>query len=132
MTIDFNQLALLALLGTSIHWLFARSAIMKWFWDLRWWPRARIAHLSEGTPTRVISQDNGLLVPKLANFVYTLLACTACAGFWLGIAGGLIGMRPLELGPGWVNVISSGLAGIVTVPILEGLLVWGLRTTRID
>lgn len=132
MTINFNVLALLALLATAIHWLFARSAIMKWFWDLRWWPTTQGKVYSS---TGVIGRVDGSAPTwnnALRELFSGLLACTACAGFWLGIGAGLLHIWPLALGPGWLNVLGSGLAGIVTVPILEGALIWGLNTTRID
>ena len=122
MTLNFQQLALLAVLCTAMHWLLARSAIMKWFWGLRWWPQTR--------------NDYGETVPSANNaireFFTDLLACTACAGWWLSLGAGLLGIWPLRLGPAWINVLGAGLAGVVVVPILEGALIWGLRTTRIE
>jgi hypothetical protein len=135
MTIDLHQLTLLAVLCTAIHWLFARSAIMKWFWDLRWWPKARTGFLQrnegEPLPSRLIFQDQGPLALPFYELLSGLLACTACAGWWLGLGAGLLGIWPLRLGPAWINVLGAGLTGVVIVPILEGALIWGLRTTRI-
>jgi hypothetical protein len=125
MTIDFHQLVLLALLGTAIHWIVARSQIMKWFWDLRWWPRVRIVQ-------NKVTVDEGLLATPLYNFTAGLLACTACAGWWLGLSAGLLRIRPLELGSAWLDILGSGLAGVVVVPILEGVLIWGLEASHID
>lgn len=119
MTINFHELALLALLGTAIHWIVARSMIMKWFWDLRWWP---LACNSYGEP----------LPPSAIRELFSnLLACAACSGFWLGLVFG-IRIRPLHLGPWWLDWLGAGLAGVVVVPILEGVLIWGLRTTHIN
>lgn len=119
MTIDFHQLALLALLATALHWLVARSQIMRWFWNLRWWPVAR--------------NDYGEALPPsaLRELFSDLLACAACSGFWLGLVIGLR-VHPLHLGPWWLDWFGAGLAGVVTVPILEGALIWSLRTTHID
>jgi hypothetical protein len=119
-TLNFHQLALLALLGTAIHWIVARSSIMKWFWDLRWWS-SNCNEYGERLPS-------GLLRQTFSD----LLACTACLGWWLGLGLGVVGLRPLHLGPWWLDILGSGLAATVTVPILEGALLWGLQATRID
>lgn len=147
MTLDFQQLALLAILGTAIHWLGARAAITEWFWGLRWWPTKTCPHceddymLVDGVPQHACNGPEYLRIqvcgrPMLRNaahhFVTKLLACAACAGWWLGLAGGLLGIQPLVLGPTWLNVLGAGLGGIVVVPVLEGALMFGLHASHIE
>lgn len=154
MTINFHQLVLLALLGTAIHWIVARSTIMKWFWDLRWWPSKRCPECnnryvkveSSIIPGRRILQHTctrnaqypqppigiPLIRDQLQDLFAGLLACAACSGWWLCLFLGSIGLRPLDIGPWWLDMFGSGLAGTVTVPILEGVLLWGLERTHID
>ena len=119
MTIDLHQLALLALLGTAMHWLVARSQIMKWFWELRWWPKR-------------VDQRTGLESSNTLRELFAdLLACAACSGWWLGLVLGTH-VHPLHLGPWWLDWLGAGLAGVMVVPILEGALIWGLKTSHID
>lgn len=148
MTLDFNQLALLVLLTTAIHWLVARAAITKWFWDLRWWPtkrctkcegrffklrnRSGIHHACNGAAYTEIQREGlPLIRDQLSDLLDELLACAACSGFWLGLGLSVVGLRPLELGPSWLDVAGSALAGVVGTPILEGVLLWGLDRTAI-
>jgi len=130
MTINFHQLALLALLGTAIHWLVARSQIMKWFWDLRWWPVKGTKRWPPLT-SEPIFETTPCIRNTLRELFSDLLACAACAGFWLGLVLG-IRIHPLHLGPWWLDWLGAGLAGVVTVPILEGVLLWGLKASHID
>ena len=102
MTLDLNALLLLGLLSASIHWIVARSKAMQWFWGASWLPAAGKA----------------------------LLECTACSGFWLGLGLGLAGIQPLSHGP--LGVACSGLLGVVATPVVEGVLLWGLRMSAID
>ena len=127
MRLDFNQLALLTLLATAVHYLVARSSIMQWFWDLRWWPIARARYrLPDLSPREPIRN-------QLREAFGNLLACAACSGFWLGLAGGVAGLEPIHYGHGsLINVLAgSTLCGVVLVPILEGVLLWGLTRSRI-
>lgn len=148
MSFNSQHLALLAILATALHWLFARSYAMKWFWDLRWWPTQRckdcgkpfvkvrspvtekwiVVHSCEVDPRL----GHPLLRDQLMLVFASLIACTACAGWWLGLAGGFLGLHPLLLGTPWLDGIGSALSGVVVVPILEGALIWGLKTTRIE
>jgi hypothetical protein len=102
MRLDLNTLATLGLFSAVIHWLVARARITRGFWGATWLP----GWLSE------------------------LLACAACSGFWIGLGLGLAGVRPL--GYGLIGVICSGLLGVVSTPVVEGVLLWGLRATKID
>jgi hypothetical protein len=113
MIFDLNQLAALGLLSAAIHWIVARAKITKWFWSLNWWP----------APGSITS---GLI----KEFFAGLLACAACSGFWIGLGLGLAGVQPL--GHGVIGVLSSGLLGVVATPVVEGLLLWGLQTTKMD
>jgi hypothetical protein len=127
MTIDLHQLALLALLGTAIHWLVARSQIMKWFWDLRWWPVKGVQYWQ---PEPRFEWDH-CTTNTLRILFSDLLACAACSGWWFGLILG-IRIHPLHLGPWWLDWLGAGLAGVMVVPILEGVLIWGLETSHIN
>jgi hypothetical protein len=112
MRLDLNALLLLGLLAAGIHWIVARSKVTKWFWGLDWWP----------APGSITS---GLVKEGFAS----LLACTACSGFWIGIGLGIAGVQPV--GHGVVGVACSGLLGVVATPVVEGVLLWGLSATKI-
>jgi hypothetical protein len=99
---NFDSLVLLGLLGSSIHWIVARSHIMRPFWGS----------------------------PRLPMFLRNLLACAACSGFWLGLGLGSLGVRPAS--SGLAGVLLSGLLGVFVVPVFEGALLWGLQSTHLD
>ena len=119
MSINFHHLVLLAILATSIHWIVARASITRWFWSLDWWPCSTDA---QKLPWHISVRDllNGLLT------------CAACSGWWLGLAGGALGIQPLVLGPVWLNILGAVLTGVIVTPILEGVLLWGLARSRIE
>ena len=91
----------LGLLSAAIHWIVARAKVTRSFWSALWLP----------------------------GFISDLLACAACSGFWIGLGLGLAGIRPL--GHGILGVLCSGLLGVVATPVVEGVLLWGLSTTKI-
>lgn len=100
--LNLSHLILLGMLCTALHWLLARSYILKWFWS-------RL----DGT------------------FVGHLLACAACSGFWLGVVLGWFGLRPATgLHPG-VECMIAGLLGLYLTPIFEAALLWGLRESTL-
>lgn len=84
MTLDLQQLVLLGILSSSIHWLVARSKIAKPLW----------------------SRAKGSLAE--------LLACPSCSGFWIGWALGLIGLRPVHSGLVVDLLLSALLAVFLT------------------
>lgn len=102
MILDLNALATLGLFSAVIHWLVARARITRGFWGALWLP----SRLSE------------------------LLACAACSGFWIGLGLGLAGVRPV--GQGLLGVLCSGLLGVLVTPVFEGVLLWGLKATKLD
>jgi hypothetical protein len=101
MPLNLNALATLGLLSAVIHWLVARARITRGFWGAIWLP----------------------------SWIGGLLACAACSGFWIGLGLGLAGVQPL--GHGLIGVVCSGLLGVVSTPVVEGMLLWGLRATKI-
>jgi hypothetical protein len=101
---NWSLFAVLALSTAAIHWIIARSTIMRWFWDAVWLP----------------------------TFLDELLACTACSGFWLGLGLGALGLRPFDTGHLWLDVLAAGGWNVVGMPVVEGVLLWGLDRTRID
>jgi hypothetical protein len=101
--LDLEQLALLGLLSSTIHWLIARSGIAKPLWS-----RAR-------------------------GFLASLLACAACSGFWIGgalVASGLV--RPVQGDSPWISLIASGFLSTLLTPVFEGVLLWGLQASAIE
>lgn len=102
MRLDVNQLTALALLSSALHWLIARSEIMRPLWS-----RAR---------------------GKLAD----LLACAGCSGWWIGLGLGLGGLQPITDASIVVNVLTSGLFGVFLTPVAEGVLLWGLAVSAIE
>ena len=103
MSFAWSTLATLAILSATIHWIAARATIMRWFWGATWLPA----------------------------WLDALLACPACSGFWLGLALGLAGLRPLATGHVWLDVLAAGLAGVWGTPVTEGVLLWGLDRSAI-
>jgi hypothetical protein len=108
--VDLNQLVALGVLAASVHWIVARASVTRFFWSLAWWP-----------------ERGWLSVAK--SFVADLLACAACSGFWIGLGLGLAGVRPV--GSGWLSVLASGLVGVLTTPVFEGVLLWGLERSHL-
>ena len=41
-------------------------------------------------------------------------------------------MRPLDLAPTWVGVVTSGIFGAFLTPVFEAVLLWGLEVTALD
>ena len=95
-----KSLIVLGLLTASTHWLVARSEIAKPFWSR-----------AEGQMAK-------------------LLACAGCSGWWLGLAYGILGIRPVSSGV--FGVFASGVLGTILTPIFEAVLLWGLRETAIE
>lgn len=89
-----------------MHWLVARSKIAQPLWS-----RAR-GHADE------------------------LLRCAGCSGFWIGLALGFAGLRPVSLdGGAWAHLAEIGLTGLSSVflvPVAEAALLWGLEHTAIE
>lgn len=109
MTIHLEQLFVLGVISTAVHWLIARSDIARPFWS------------------------------RTSGWFEKLLRCPACSGFWLGSFITWGGVHPfgdaLALGaPWWLWIVKSqlaGLAAMVLTPIFEGVMVWGLRTSAL-
>lgn len=98
-----KTLIILGLLCASTHWIFARSKIAEPIWS-----RAR-GRLDE------------------------LLRCAGCSGFWLGLAWGLAGVRPVFAdGPRIVSGLAAGVLGAILTPIFEACLLWGLEMTAME
>lgn len=104
MPFDWSLLLTLGILTASIHWTIARAKITQWFWGARWLPQ----------------------------FLNSLLSCPACSGFWLGIAVGLFGIRPLATGSTTLDVVASGVCGLFCTPVVQAVFLWGLERTKID
>lgn len=102
MSLEPANLLLLAILSAAIHWLMARSDVMRPFWSR--------AH---GRAAR-------------------LLECAACSGFWLGLGLWAVGLRPLAGLPELLDALATGLLGLYVTPVAEGVLVWGLEKSVID
>lgn len=103
MHLEVNALATLGLLAASIHWIIARAKITRGFWGASWLP----------------------------TWLRNLLACPACSGFWIGLGLGIAGVRPVPYTAIVPAVVCSGLLGVIAVPVVEGVLLWGLSTTKI-
>jgi hypothetical protein len=100
---NWSTLTTLAILAAATHWLVARAQITKRFWDAIWLP----------------------------EFIYDLLSCPACSGFWIGLGLGALGVRPLVTGHLWIDVIVAGIAAMYGVPVAEAVMLWGLERTKI-
>lgn len=97
MQLDASLLALLGLLTAAIHWLVARSAIARPLWS------------------------------RATGWVDQLLRCVGCCAWWLGLALGAAGLRPVYSGWGRVaDVLAAGLAAVAVAPVAEALILWGL------
>lgn len=101
MTLDLQQAALLGLLSATLHWIIARSTVMRWFWS------------------------------RLRGVPATLLACPACSGFWLGLGLGGIGVRPAIYENAIVEVLTAGVLAVFLTPTLQAVLLWALERTAI-
>jgi hypothetical protein len=100
--LNVAHLALLGFLASALHWLFARSHVMEWFW----------------------SRATG----RLAQ----LLACPACSGWWLGLGLGVAGIEPVTTKLTVLNVAITGLLGLWLTPVFEAVLLWGLNASHIE
>jgi hypothetical protein len=102
-----DQLFLLGLFSTAVHWLVARSEIFRPLWS-----RAR-------------------------GWLDKLLRCPACAGYWLGGLVTLGGVHPfgdLTDGPWWLTVakvVGAQLAAVFLTPVFEAVLLWGLERSAV-
>jgi hypothetical protein len=102
MQLNTHDLLLLGMLSASLHWIIARSTVMRWFWSrLRGWPAA-------------------------------LLACPACSGFWLGIGLGTVGVRPCIYPYRTGEIIGAGVLAVLLTPVVQAVFLWGLERTAID
>lgn len=100
------QLVFLGILTAGAHWIVGRSKIAKPLWS------------------------------RASGWLGALLACAGCSGFWLGIALGAVGVRPLCIGGGGVvgtiaTIIVTGILGTWVTPVFEAVLLWGLRESAI-
>ncbi len=95
------DLFLVGILSAAIHWLIARSYVFEWFWG------------------------------RTRGFLEKLLACAACSGFWIGIALGLGGIRPIIGVDWWAQVAGAGFLALYLTPVFEGVLVWGLNASAL-
>ena len=100
-TINVGNLVLLGVVSASIHWLLARSYIFEWFWG------------------------------RLRGFVEKLVTCAACSGFWIGIALGLGGVRPIQDVAWWAQIAGAGFFGLWLTPVFEAVLLWGLSESQV-
>jgi hypothetical protein len=104
--IALDQLFLLGVLSTALHWLGARSEIARPLWS------------------------------RTHGWLDKLLRCPACSGYWLGGLIALGGVHPFgDAATGWrllVQLQLSGLAAMVLTPIFEGVMLWGLRESAIQ
>jgi len=101
MRLDVGHLALLGLLSTSLHWLFARAEITRPLWS------------------------------RATGWFAKLLACPACSGWWIGLGLGIGGVQPVAGPWWPLAAIFSGLLAIVLTPVLEAVMLWGLERSAI-
>lgn len=97
-----KALIVLGLLCASTHWIFARSEIARPFWS------------------------------RASGRLDELLRCAGCSGFWLGLAWGLAGVRPVVFGWGVFSVLAAGVLGAILTPIFEAALLWGLARSAVE
>lgn len=110
--LQLQLLAILGLLTAGLHWLIARSYIMRWFWG----------RLSPG------------------GFLDQLVRCPACSGFWLGLLVWSTGVRPLVgifadgpiLSHRVIEALATSLVALVLTPIFEGAMLWGLMASAFN
>jgi hypothetical protein len=103
MTFSWSTFAALAVFASALHWLIARAQITKPVWDAIWLP----------------------------EFIYDLLSCPACSGFWIGLGLGAAGFRPLTTAHAWLDIVAAGVAAMYGTPVAEAVLVWGLDRSKI-
>lgn len=102
---NWSTFATLSVLSAAIHWIVARSKIMKWFWGARWLP----------------------------HFFRDLLACPACSGFWVGLTLGALGILPIAPLPfRWLEVLTAGVLAVWGTPVAQAIVLWGLDRSRLD
>ncbi len=110
MSLKLQELVLLGLLSASIHWIIARSLIMRWFWG------------------------------RTRGWLAKLLACPACSGWWISIGLGALGLLPVQVsttfGPNTLPnlalaVLLAGASGTFLTPVFEAVLLWGLAVSGI-
>ena len=103
--LEIQLLVMLGLLTAGLHWLIARSYVMKWFWG----------RLSPG------------------GFLDKLVRCPACSGFWLGLLCWSGGIRPLgtivTMAP--IDACATGVLAMAITPIFEGAILWGLAVSAV-
>ena len=99
-------LVMLGLLTAGMHWLIARSLVMRWFW--------------------------GSVKP--GGILDNLLRCPACSGFWLGLLCWGSGVRPLATILPWapLDAAATGVLGMAITPIFEGAILWGLSVSAVE
>lgn len=100
---NWSTFATLSVLSAAIHWIFARSKIMKWYWGASW----------------------------LSQPVRALLECPACSGFWIGLCLGSHGVQPITTHSWLVNVFFAGVLALFGTPIAESVMLWGLERSRV-
>lgn len=99
---DLQQLVLLGILSSSIHWIIARSKIAKPLWS------------------------------RAKGWLADLLACPACFGFWIGIFLGLGGVQPYPGYVSVTAVLAVFLTPVFEGALLWGLEVSSMSTTTED
>jgi len=104
---NWSAFLTLGILTSSIHWIVARSEIMRPFWGLNWLPDGRVRGFLDG-----------------------LLSCPACSGFWLGLGLGAAGLQPITVDFLPIDVLCSGLIAVWCTPVFEGVLLRGLNRSR--
>ena len=55
----------------------------------------------------------------LPQILRTLLECTACSGFWIGIVLQASGIGPFDGSPGALRLLGGGLVGMAGVPVVR-------------
>jgi hypothetical protein len=58
-----------------------------------------------------------MLIPGVGQWLFTLLVCTACCGWWVGIVMGALGKSPFAVDA--LGVLQSGLVAMVGVPLIR-------------
>jgi hypothetical protein len=118
MSLYLDQLLLLGLISSAVHWIIARSEIARPFWSLDWWSWS-------SSLSRCATYNR-----HVRDWFWKLLVCPACSGFWIGLGLGFAGVQPVRAG--WFSILATALLCVVVTPIFEAILLWGLERTRID
>jgi hypothetical protein len=100
--VRLDYLLVLGILSAATHWLIGRSDIAKPIWS------------------------------RASGFFERLLACSACSGWWIGLALGLLGLRPVVFGWWTVDVIATGILAVWLTPVFQAVVLWGLDRSRIS